>query len=409
MDRNKKVMNLLTRFGIAGQADKLPSQLSGGQKQRVAISRALVNDPKILFADEPVGNLDTKSAGVLLDILRDLNEKEKRTIVLVTHDPRHLVFADRVFYMNDGRIVKKVVNKSKGEMKEEAKDSTGIIASGGRHDKAWKERDEYEELVNKIAMSRKQLAIIERRMALAKYKGNDALEEMLKIEKIDETGELKLLTKSFSDISGLWRPSKFKEFKMKQLAQDLLLNINNVQFKLVKEYVANAVQANTSDGYNALFKMLDAPMKDGGAGLSKTKAIKIAKHTMDIVMAVNFITANDGADGGLRKNVEYLYKLFSTKYSIKDSNQSVLKSKEVIEFRLQNKIDGNDVLRLLDDSFKLGGAGLNRRNAKRIAKDLELILLMKYTPEKEMSTGIDKFGRARQTSFYKQGARVSGK
>lgn len=96
---------LLQRFGILPQAYKLPTELSGGQQQRVGIARALINEQPIIFADEPVGNLDSKSAQTVLDILYDLNVKDKKTVILVTHDPMLLRYATHIMYMKDGIIV----------------------------------------------------------------------------------------------------------------------------------------------------------------------------------------------------------------------------------------------------------------------------------------------------------------
>src|SRR4030042_4815348 len=82
MERKKRTMELLAHFGVAEQAGKLPLELSGGQQQRVAICRALINEPEILLADEPVGNLDTKSAHDVMLLLQELNQKQKKTVVL---------------------------------------------------------------------------------------------------------------------------------------------------------------------------------------------------------------------------------------------------------------------------------------------------------------------------------------
>lgn len=103
--RRLRARVLLQRFGILPQAEKLPTELSGGQQQRVGIARALINEQPIIFADEPVGNLDSKSAKIVLDILYDLNVKDKKTIILVTHDPSLLTFATHVIYMKDGTVV----------------------------------------------------------------------------------------------------------------------------------------------------------------------------------------------------------------------------------------------------------------------------------------------------------------
>lgn len=85
--------------------NNLSNQLSGGQMQRVAIARALVNDPRIIFADEPTGNLDSKTGSIVLKTLEDLNRKEGRTVILITHEPYVASRADRTIRIQDGRIV----------------------------------------------------------------------------------------------------------------------------------------------------------------------------------------------------------------------------------------------------------------------------------------------------------------
>ena len=94
----------LHRVGLAGREHHYPTQLSGGQQQRVAIARALVASPAILFADEPTGNLDTESSLEIMGILRDLNQTDRMTIMLVTHDPDVAVHASRQILLKDGRI-----------------------------------------------------------------------------------------------------------------------------------------------------------------------------------------------------------------------------------------------------------------------------------------------------------------
>jgi lipoprotein-releasing system ATP-binding protein len=101
-----RAMNLLTSLGLESHAGKLPGQLSGGQRQRVAIARALANEPQVILADEPTGNLDSASSEQVLSVLRRLVDDTKRSIVMVTHDLGLAARADRQLRIVDGRIVK---------------------------------------------------------------------------------------------------------------------------------------------------------------------------------------------------------------------------------------------------------------------------------------------------------------
>lgn len=101
----KRAMELLTLVGLADRARHRPTELSGGQQQRVAVARALMNDPFLLLADEPTGNLDSTSGQALMDLLQSLNEERGLTIVMVTHDAEISARAKRVVHIHDGIIV----------------------------------------------------------------------------------------------------------------------------------------------------------------------------------------------------------------------------------------------------------------------------------------------------------------
>jgi putative ABC transport system ATP-binding protein len=100
----EKAETLLARVGLTTRATSFPHQLSGGEKQRCAICRALVNDPRIIFADEPTGNLDSANGGAVLELLLELHRERRTTLVLVTHSPEIARSADRVVTLRDGRI-----------------------------------------------------------------------------------------------------------------------------------------------------------------------------------------------------------------------------------------------------------------------------------------------------------------
>ncbi|MFT4343516.1 MAG: ABC transporter ATP-binding protein [Candidatus Woesearchaeota archaeon] len=105
-EREERAIELLQLVELDGRFDNRPTQLSGGQQQRVAIARALANDPDVILADEPTGNLDSKTGVIVMEYLQKLHAQGK-TIIMVTHDPKMSKFAQRVVYIKDGKIVDK--------------------------------------------------------------------------------------------------------------------------------------------------------------------------------------------------------------------------------------------------------------------------------------------------------------
>jgi putative ABC transport system ATP-binding protein len=106
------VKELFDKIGLSDRRSHRPAELSGGQQQRVAIGRALVSRPTIVFADEPTGNLDSRTSDEILVLLRDSVDSLGQTIVMVTHDARAAAIADRILFLNDGNIVRDVVGRS---------------------------------------------------------------------------------------------------------------------------------------------------------------------------------------------------------------------------------------------------------------------------------------------------------
>ena len=103
--RKRQALKLLGRVGLGNRVDHRPNQLSGGQQQRVAIARALVNEPAILLCDEPTGNLDTRTSREIMVFFRELNEAERLTVILVTHDLEIARRAKRAMVLIDGEVV----------------------------------------------------------------------------------------------------------------------------------------------------------------------------------------------------------------------------------------------------------------------------------------------------------------
>jgi putative ABC transport system ATP-binding protein len=108
--------DLIERVGLTDRLDHRPAELSGGQQQRVAIARALVSRPAVVFADEPTGNLDSRTSGEILTLMRSSVEEYGQTLVMVTHDARAAALADRVLYLADGEIVKETGRSSQHEI-----------------------------------------------------------------------------------------------------------------------------------------------------------------------------------------------------------------------------------------------------------------------------------------------------
>lgn len=131
---DKKVNEILKILGIDEIRDKFPNQVSGGQKQRCACARALVNEPKLILADEPTGALDSKSAQMLLGTLKQMNQDMKATILMVTHDAFSASYCRRILFLKDGEIFNEIVRgkKSRREFLNEILDILAL--TGGDSD-----------------------------------------------------------------------------------------------------------------------------------------------------------------------------------------------------------------------------------------------------------------------------------
>ena len=115
---------MLDRVGLDERVDHRPNELSGGEQQRVTITRALVAEPAIVWADEPTGNLDSETAASVLDLLREVNTRGQ-TIVMVTHDPVAASYADRVIFLQDGRIVDEMADPTPDRVLDRIKSLEG--------------------------------------------------------------------------------------------------------------------------------------------------------------------------------------------------------------------------------------------------------------------------------------------
>lgn len=119
-EQKRRALEMIERVGLSDRLTNTPSQLSGGQQQRVAIARALINDPAVIFADEPTGNLDTKSGDEIMKLLVNLH-KEGKTIIMVTHEEDVAAFAERLIVFRDGKIISDTRNKKTTSKKQSKK------------------------------------------------------------------------------------------------------------------------------------------------------------------------------------------------------------------------------------------------------------------------------------------------
>jgi len=131
----KKAYELLNKFNMTAWAEYIPTELSSGQQQRVAMARALINNPEIIIADEPTGNLDFTSGQIVMQLLHDLNAQENRTVVMVTHDLEYIKYAKSVIRIMDGKVVGILEGKHKDKLMNEVQLKKGIVDSPTKNEK----------------------------------------------------------------------------------------------------------------------------------------------------------------------------------------------------------------------------------------------------------------------------------
>ena len=131
---DRRILEIAKKLGIDNILNKYPYQVSGGQKQRCASCRAIVNNPKIILADEPTGSLDSKSARQLLEIMEDMNKKMKATILMVTHDPLSASYCSKILFLKDGKIFNKIEkgDKQRRDFYNEILDVLALLGGDAR-------------------------------------------------------------------------------------------------------------------------------------------------------------------------------------------------------------------------------------------------------------------------------------
>jgi putative ABC transport system ATP-binding protein len=314
---------MLKKLGIEAFEKRQPHELSGGQQQRVGIARSLMNNPPILLADEATGNLDSEAARNVLEIFNTLNLEDKKTIIFVTHNPEHLSYADRIFFMKDGKIIKIEVN-------EDRKKIRGETEFGG---------------VKKVRT------------------------------------ELDILLQAYPDLSSMQIQVMMAPFKAKMLTAYLLSNLDFEEVRLIEETITQRLmdRINKED----LLKVFDNRPEDGGVGLNKKTALKFASIVEEVVEKADFIKSESPSlkvnePEPVKLAVDDIRKSLLEEYKGELTLDQVTALNKGIEYRLFSKISKKEFMEFLDASFEQGGVGLNSKSARNMARKLEMIMLMKF-------------------------------
>lgn len=336
--RNRWGRALLERFGILKQADKLPTELSGGQQQRIGVARAIVNNPKIVLADEPVGNLDSVSAKNVMGIFTDLNEKEKKTFIMVTHNPEHLSLADRIFYMKDGIITREVVNREKHKKKEEKGDP-------------------------------------------------DSQEGFVKLR--PPAMEIKDLMRAYNGLSPDQINILIMPYKAKIFAHHFITTRNMEETQMFEEVIQRRLLGTITE--EEFVDILHRPFTEGGVGFDIRTAEKIIKRVNLVIKSAYYVYQDvhqRSNKSGVHEKItldektEYISNyLLETCYGDHkhhlDETQ-INRLKTAVKERLEGTMQKPGFFEMLDKPFKKGGVGLNVKTAKAITEEIELVLILGF-------------------------------
>jgi len=300
--RKKEALKLLDRFGMTQYSTRFPSDLSGGQQQRVSIARALSNNPPLIIADEPLGNLDSENANKALEFLKELNEKDGRTIIMVTHESWSLRDARLIFYLKDGEVIRTDEPKTKIDAK-------------------------------------------------------------------------KSLSEHF--YKQLYPESSPENLMAQSLANMLVRGLSGQEIKRFELFLAERLKGNISTEH--FIDFLDQPFKDGGLGLWKQSAVKIAETVEEL--AYNRKKIEDIYED-LERNPEVpLYEEISkmrnwllSSYSGVLSDTERVRFDEAVEDRIRNVISSEHFCRVLELPRKDFGVGLSLSAIRGISERLESVL-----------------------------------
>lgn len=334
-DYIKRAMELAVRFGIAEHTGKIPSELSGGQQQRVGIARAIVNNPSLILADEPTGNLDSKNVRLVLDVFQEFNLKEKRTIIYVTHSPSHLSEVDRVFYIKDGRIVNEVRNKERIINKNIGENQENPIVK--------EVREEHEKQIK-------------------------AAEEVPEEIRVGAPTISELLEQPAEPHSG-FTAEKITEYAMAIPREQVMQRIREV----VEEHIRGVTTA------YQMVKKLDAPYLEGGAGMNKRSAQKMGEMTEHLIANAGIVRRLEAmAQDTISDTVAYVAESLAVALRLSVPSASRPNLEKLLGERFLNQIGPVKLRRMLDEKIERQGAGLHFAQARKLSGYVELIILIAH-------------------------------
>jgi len=318
-EREAKALELLKFFGVLEQRKKFPNELSGGQQQRVAICRSLMNDPQMILADEPTGNLDSKSAVSVMDTLADLNEKQKKTIILVTHSPTGLDYAHRIFYIKDGKLVDEKQNRKLGvKLNRSAlpEDFLGADLEAGYTPSHGSAKDE---------------------------------KEMIEMEFLSQV-------------------------KAKEIVLEALSNIDSKGFDQLEKMVAQMIVRGKRQKVN-LRQFLYNNWESGGLNMDKRTAKKLSSRLEQLIIESKASTGPQASTDKMQLRRIKHDLLLSCAMKL-DEKQKVLFD-ELLLRRLAREIDAAELYYILINRRKSGGLDLSPSLARKIVRRVELLILEK--------------------------------
>lgn len=326
-EREARAQSLLDRFGVGAQARKLPTELSGGQQQRVAMCRALMNEPLIIVADEPVGNLDTKSSEDVMNLLRSLNDDQRKTVILVTHDPSHLHHAHRIIYLRDGAVVGIKVNTPE-----------------------------------------------ERRESAVKNLASSGLPSALRHWAQTVTSDM---------LQG--SSSVFAAAKAQEITAEVLTGMTLPELRILDDAVMKLIEGR-AHGPEALYRTLHGTLAAHGLSMDKRRAERLARELAVMakqVASLRRIEASAAAAADRQRVAQSVRRaaLERTGGSLTDDAAAVVD--QCILKHVEGTMDFAQLAITLDQPLRRGGAGLDRRFARRLARAIEpLVIPHRSTPSR---------------------------